>query len=71
MYCTSFCKCPHVLIHWIASILLSVIQFRKCKFQIIETASILHLQWAPTSMCTLLVQLGQAELANYNYSELS
>ena len=69
MYRTSFRKCPHVLIHWTASILLSVIQFRKFHYvQIIETASIFHLQWATTSMCTLLVQ---AELANYGYSELS
>ena len=36
-------------------------QFRKCHhIQIIETNSILHLQWVTTSMCTLLVQLGQA-----------
>ena len=48
---------------------LSVIQFRKFYYvQIIETASIFHLQWATTSMCTLLVQ---AESANYSYSELS
>ena len=45
-------------------------QFRKCHHvQIIETASILHLQWATTSMCTLL--LGQAKSADYSYSELS
>ena len=74
---------PRVLIHCTASILLSVIQFRKCHHvQIIETASILHLQWAMTSMCTLLttfdwdtttvlVQLSQAESVNYSYSELS
>ena len=71
MYRTSFHKCPRVLIHWTTSILLSVIQFRKFEFhyvQIIETASIFHLQWATTSMCTLLVQ---AESANYSYSELS
>ena len=63
LYCMSFRKC--VLIHWTASILLSFIQF--CKFhyaQIIETASIFHLQWATTSMCTLLVQ---AESDNYSY----
>ena len=29
MYRTSFRKCPHILIYWTASILLSVIQFRK------------------------------------------
>ena len=47
-------------------------QFRKCQHvQIIETTSILYLQWATTSMCTLLVQFGQAESANYSYSELS
>ena len=50
-------------------------QFRKkCHHvQIIETALILHLQWATTSMCTLLVLLGQAESAkySYNYNELS
>ena len=63
---------PRVLIHWTASILLSVIQFLKCHHvQIIETFLFLHLQWATTSMCTLLVLLGQAELANYSYSELS
>ena len=39
--------------------------------QIIETTSIFYLQWATTSMCTLLIQLGQAESANYSYSELS
>ena len=72
LYRMSFRKCPCVLIHWTASILLSIIQFRKCHHvQIIEAASILHLQWATTSMCTLLVLLGQAELANYSYSELS
>ena len=47
MYRTSFRKCPRILIHWTASILLSVIKFRKYHHvQIIETASILHLQWA-------------------------
>ena len=47
-------------------------QFHKCQHvQIIETTSILYLQWATTSMCTLLVQFGQAESANYSYSELS
>ena len=47
LYRTSFYKCPRVLIHWTASILLSIIQFRKCHHvQIIEVASILHLQWA-------------------------
>ena len=45
---TSFRKCPRILIHWTALILQCVImQFRKCHHvQIIETASILHLQWA-------------------------
>ena len=74
MYRTSFRKCPRILIHWTSSILLSAIQFRKCHHvQIIETPSILHLQWATTSMCTLLVLLGQAtaKSANYSYSELS
>ena len=72
LYRTSFRKFPRVLIHWTASILLSVIQFRKWHHvQIIETASILHLQWAMMSMCTLLVLLGQTELANYSYSKLS
>ena len=70
-YVSYVIKCPCVLIHWTAaSILLSVIQFRKCHHvQIIETASILHLQWVTTSMCMLL--LVQAELADYSYSELS
>ena len=73
----SFHKCPCVLIHCTASILLSVIQFRKFHhIQIIKTASILHLQWAMmsmcTRMCTLLVLLGQIhESVNYCYSELS
>ena len=35
----------HVLIHWTASILLCVIQFRKCHYvQIIETGLILHVE---------------------------
>ena len=77
MYRTSFRKCPCILIHWTASILLSVIQFRKCHhLQIIQTV---HLPTS-TSMCTLLtthdstavlVQLGQAESVNYSYSELN
>ena len=36
--------------------------------------SILHLQWATMTQdmtTTVLVQLGQAESANYSYSELS
>ena len=72
IYRTSFRKCPRVLIHCTASILLSVIQF--CKYhhiQIIETISIFYLQWATMSMCTLLIQLGQAKSVNYSYSELS
>ena len=55
IYRTSFRKCPHVLIHWTASILQCVIQFRKCHHvQIIQTASILHVQWAysTTNKCT-------------------
>ena len=76
MYRTSFCKRPHVLIHWTASILLSVIQFCKCHHvQIIETASIICTcngrQRACAPMCTLELLLGQAESANYSYSELS
>ena len=39
--------------------------------QIIETASILHLQWAIYDTTTVLVQLGQAESVDYSYSELS
>ena len=46
-------KCPRVLIHWTASILQCVIQFRKCHHvQIIETASILHLWCNETNGCT-------------------
>ena len=78
MYRTSFRKYPRILIHWTASILLSVIQFRKFHYvQIIETASILHLQWT-TSMYMLLTThdrqcttTSTAESVNYSYSELS
>ena len=49
--------------------------FRKCYYvQIIETASIFALAMGDNKhVCTLLVQLGQAdhESANYSYSELS
>ena len=71
----SFRKCPRVLIHWTASILLSVIQFRKCNHvQIIETVSLAlamgddTLPMTPdttTTTTTVLVQLGQAGSANY------
>ena len=52
-------KCPRVLIHWTASILHCIINsVNATHVQIIETASILHLQWAystTTSRCTLLL----------------
>ena len=70
-------KYPCILIHWTGSILLSVIQFRKCHHvQIIETASILHVQCMGDNghvhdMTTVLVQLGQAQLVHYSYSELN
>ena len=67
MYRTSFRNCSRVLIHWTASILLSVIQF--CKFhyvQIIGTASIFHLQWPTTSMCSLCTLLVQADRVSLN-----
>ena len=39
-------KCPRVLIHWTSSILQCVINSVKCHYvQIIETTSILHVQW--------------------------
>ena len=55
IYRTSFHKWPRILIHWTASILQCVIQFRKCHHvQIIKTAPILHMQWAylTTNGCT-------------------
>ena len=56
IYRTSLSKCPHVLIHWTASILQYVIPF--CKYYHVQIIAILHMQWAysmTTSMCTLVL----------------
>ena len=68
MYRTSFRnECPRVLIHWTASILPCIIQFRKCHYvQIVETGLILHnlLEYASSLLLnthdSIIMSLGTA-----------